>query len=137
MIAETIGAGGMGVVYRARRDDAEFHREVAIKVTGARLFAPEIERRFIEESKLAQINGTVAIRQGLIEKTLVYLEALSTDAGNSPPLMIDLIESYLVESLRHRRAFAGRARKELRVVPEIRISLARARKTRCRLGSSG
>ena len=42
----------MGAVYRARRDDGEFHREVAIKLVGGRLFAPEVERRFIEERRI-------------------------------------------------------------------------------------
>ena len=48
VLLEKIGQGGMGVVYRARRDDGEFQREVAIKLVGGRLFAPEAERRFIE-----------------------------------------------------------------------------------------
>jgi serine/threonine protein kinase len=42
----------MGVVYRARRDDGEFQREVAIKLVGGRLFAPEAERRFISERRI-------------------------------------------------------------------------------------
>lgn len=32
VLLENIGTGGMGSVYRARRDDGEFHREVAIKL---------------------------------------------------------------------------------------------------------
>ncbi|MEP7366168.1 MAG: serine/threonine-protein kinase [Acidobacteriota bacterium] len=47
-----IGEGGMGLVYRAVRDDGEFQREVAIKVVGGRFFAPEAERRFIEERRI-------------------------------------------------------------------------------------
>lgn len=52
LLLEKIGDGGMGTVYRARRDDGEFHREVAIKLVGGRLFAPEAERRFIEERRI-------------------------------------------------------------------------------------
>ena len=48
-IVAEIGHGGMGVVYRAVRDDGEFTRQVAIKVVGGRVFAPEAERRFIAE----------------------------------------------------------------------------------------
>jgi non-specific serine/threonine protein kinase/serine/threonine-protein kinase len=51
-IVELIGRGGMGDVYRARRDDGEFQREVAIKLVGGRLFAPEAERRFISERRI-------------------------------------------------------------------------------------
>ena len=49
LLMEKIGEGGMGVVYRANRDDGEFQREVAIKLVGGRLFALEAERRFIAE----------------------------------------------------------------------------------------
>ena len=52
VLLENIGTGGMGAVYRARRDDGEFHREVAIKLVGGRLFGPEAERRFIEERRI-------------------------------------------------------------------------------------
>ena len=51
-VMELIGQGGMGEVYRARRDDGEFQREVAIKLVGGRLFAPEGERRFISERRI-------------------------------------------------------------------------------------
>lgn len=51
-IVEVIGAGGMGVVYRARRSDGEFDRDVAIKFVGGRLVAHEAERRFIAERRI-------------------------------------------------------------------------------------
>ena len=51
-VVELIGRGGMGLVYRAYRDDGEFQREVAIKLVGGRLFAPEAERRFISERRI-------------------------------------------------------------------------------------
>jgi eukaryotic-like serine/threonine-protein kinase len=52
VLAEEIGHGGMGVVYRAVRDDGEFRRQVAIKLVGGRLFLPEAERRFIGERRI-------------------------------------------------------------------------------------
>lgn len=51
-LTDKVGEGGMGVVYRAVRDDGEFHREVAIKVVGGRLLAWEAERRFIQERQI-------------------------------------------------------------------------------------
>lgn len=51
-ILARIGQGGMGIVYRARRDDGQFQREVAIKLVAGRLFGPEAERRFITERRI-------------------------------------------------------------------------------------
>ncbi len=44
-----LGRGGMGTVYRAVRADGEISRPLALKVAGDRIFAPEAERRFIQE----------------------------------------------------------------------------------------
>ncbi len=51
-LLEELGRGGMGVVYRAERNDGEFRREVALKVAGGAVFGPESERRFIRERQL-------------------------------------------------------------------------------------
>src|SRR5260370_36870748 len=48
-IVEKIGHGGMGVVWRARRDDGEFHREVAMRLVGDRQIAPGADRRLMAE----------------------------------------------------------------------------------------
>ena len=75
-VVEKIGEGGMGVVYRAVRDDGEFQREVAIKVVGGRLFMPEAERRFIEERRiLARLDHPDVVRMidGDVAEGMRYL----------------------------------------------------------------
>ncbi len=47
------------------------------------------------QPKLAAINGTVALRKMAIERTLSYLEALASEASDSPPLMRELLDSYV------------------------------------------
>src|SRR5947209_7621135 len=76
VVTEMIGSGGMGIVYRARRDDGEFHREVAIKVVGQSHFAPEAERRFIEERRILAVldhPGIVRMIDGGISNGRRYL----------------------------------------------------------------
>ena len=51
-ILDEVGRGGMGVVFRAARADGEMTRQVAIKLAGGRMFAPEAERRFIRERQI-------------------------------------------------------------------------------------
>ncbi len=47
------------------------------------------------QPQLAGINGTVAIRKSLVEKTLIYLEALWKDSAGNRALTRELIESYV------------------------------------------
>jgi len=53
LLVEEIGAGGMGAVYRARREDGSFQQEVAVKLMRASLeLRPEAVRRFLEERQI-------------------------------------------------------------------------------------
>src|ERR1041385_4000873 len=91
-IVELIGRGGMGLVYRAYRDDGEFQREVAIKLVGGRLFAPEAERRFISERRILalldhpnivrMIDGGMAYGQRYLVMELVAGEAVTDYCAN-------------------------------------------------------
>jgi tetratricopeptide (TPR) repeat protein len=51
-IAALVGRGGMGAVYRAVRDDDEYHRQVAIKVVPRLLASPEAVARFRSERQI-------------------------------------------------------------------------------------
>ncbi len=53
LLVEEIGAGGMGAVYRARREDRNFQQEVAVKLMRASLeHRPEAVRRFLAERQI-------------------------------------------------------------------------------------
>jgi non-specific serine/threonine protein kinase/serine/threonine-protein kinase len=53
LLVEEIGAGGMGAVYRALREDENFKQEVAVKLMRASLeIRPEAVRRFLEERQI-------------------------------------------------------------------------------------
>lgn len=51
-ITGVLGRGGMGVVYRAHRDDEEFHKEAAIKVAAMGLLTPDLHDRFLRERQI-------------------------------------------------------------------------------------
>ncbi|HEY6847175.1 MAG TPA: serine/threonine-protein kinase [Terracidiphilus sp.] len=51
-IAEVLGRGGMGVVYRAIRADDEYNKEVAIKVVAFGLLTSEFRQRFLRERQI-------------------------------------------------------------------------------------
>ena len=51
-LLEVIGRGGMGIVYRAVRDDEEYDKEVAIKVALAVWASSDLRRRFLHERQI-------------------------------------------------------------------------------------
>src|SRR5579862_693645 len=51
-VVSIIGSGGMGAVYRATREDAEFAQEAALKVVAAGRMSASSERRFREERRI-------------------------------------------------------------------------------------
>ena len=51
-IIEVIGRGGMGVVYRAARDDESYRKEVAIKLIDPGMRSDEILKRFCAERQI-------------------------------------------------------------------------------------
>ena len=51
-ITGILGRGGMGIVYRAIRDDDQYRKEVAIKVAAFGLFTPDLHQRFLRERQI-------------------------------------------------------------------------------------
>ncbi|MBY0375894.1 MAG: protein kinase, partial [Bryobacteraceae bacterium] len=51
-ITGRVAQGGMGIVYRARRDDGEFDQEVALKVISGALASRDAERMFLRERQI-------------------------------------------------------------------------------------
>lgn len=52
LIEAEIGRGGMGTVYRARRDDGVYSQTVAIKLIRPELASPQLRRRFDSERRI-------------------------------------------------------------------------------------
>ena len=57
-VVERIGRGGMGDVYRAVRDDGQYHQDVALKVVRPGLASPALLKRFRHEAEiLGRLHG--------------------------------------------------------------------------------
>src|SRR5215203_547449 len=94
-LLRTIGSGGMGTVYLARREDEHYQRDVAIKVLRSSLATTQAFHRFIAERQiLAQLEHPNIAR---------LYDGGSTDDGR-PYLVMELIEGMPVDQYcdRHR-----------------------------------
>jgi Tol biopolymer transport system component len=90
-----LGYGGMGAVYRATRDDAEFQQQVAIKLVRAAMQSPETLQRFKQERQilahLAHPNIARLLDGGSTADGIPYLvmefiegEAITARCGRQP-----------------------------------------------------
>lgn len=82
-IACELGAGGMGVVFLAERDDGDFEQTVAVKLLGKGLFSKAIRERFFQERK---------ILAALRHKNIAALIDGGTTAEGIPFLIMEYIE---------------------------------------------
>jgi len=98
------GHGGMGAVYRASRDDAEFRQQVAIKLVRAAAESPDTLRRFRQERQiLAQLSHPNIAR---------LLDGGSTTEG-VPYLVMEFIEGEPITGWCDRRSLGVEQRLRL------------------------
>jgi serine/threonine protein kinase len=104
-LIEALGEGGMGVVYRAARDDREYTRDVAIKILRMGLGSPHAIARFRDERQiLARLDHPGIVRlldggrtdDGLPYLVMEHLRGVSItryarDRGLSVPDRVRLI----------------------------------------------
>jgi Tol biopolymer transport system component len=107
-----VGHGGMGAVYRASRDDAEFHQLVAIKLVRVAAESPSTLRRFRQERQiLARLSHPNIAR---------LLDGGSTPEG-VPYLVMEFIEGQPITTWcdRHSLGVEERLRLFLRVCEAV------------------
>jgi hypothetical protein len=96
-----LGEGGMGAVYLAERDDAQFAHQVAIKILSHAVGSPQAIARFRDERQ---------ILAGLKHPHIVrLLDGGSTD-DQLPYLVMEHIEGTTITRYAHDRALSVRAR---------------------------
>jgi tRNA A-37 threonylcarbamoyl transferase component Bud32 len=103
-LTEKLGEGGMGAVYLAQRDDAQFTHRVAIKILSRAIDSPEAVARFRDERQ---------ILAALEHRNIVRLhDGGSTDDGR-PYLVMEYIEGKTITKYADHHALSIRARIEL------------------------
>ncbi|MCZ2149787.1 MAG: serine/threonine protein kinase [Bryobacterales bacterium] len=98
-ITGELGRGGMGVVYRAERDDGQFARPVAIKFVSLLAAGGEAWRRFEREKR---------ILAGLRHPNIAELLDAGVSEEGTPYIVMELVEGVAIDAYcRERRLSAG------------------------------
>lgn len=103
-IEELIGAGGMGDVYRAARDDAEYHAEVAIKIMRGDVCNPLAEQRFRTERQ---------ILAALDHPNIACLFDGGTTPSGMPYVVMELVAGESIDAYCEARKLSTRERVKL------------------------
>jgi eukaryotic-like serine/threonine-protein kinase len=115
-IESKLGAGGMGVVYKAV--DSHLDRTVAIKVLGATAVSAEREKRFVQEAKAAS---------SLNHANIVTIYDIDTQEVDGKPVHYIAMEYVAGETLDHLIGRKGlRVRTALKYAAQIADALAAA-----------
>jgi serine/threonine-protein kinase len=118
VIREELGRGGMGVVFRAERDDGQVRQEVAIKVLLGRELEPETLRRFLLERELVASFAHPHIAR--------LFDAGETDTG-APFYVMELVHGEPITRYCDRRRTSLRDRLELFLVVCAAVQYAHGR----------
>jgi len=100
-IVREIGRGGMGVVYEAARDDAEFERRVAIKVLPAAWSASALVERFRFERR---------VLAGLDHPSIARLLDGGTTEDGVPYYVMEYVDGRPIDAWCHERRLTVRQR---------------------------
>jgi len=103
-IVEMLGVGGMGDVYKAVRDDDQYHAEVAIKLMRADVRNPLSEQRFKSERQ---------ILASLDHRNIARLLDGGTTAGGLPYVVMELVTGLSIDSYCDEKALSVRDRVQL------------------------
>ena len=103
-IVREIGRGGMGVVYEAERDDAEFERRVAIKVLPAAWAAPALAERFRFERQ---------VLAGLDHPNIARLLDAGTTEDGVPYFVMEYVDGARIDVWCREQALTIRQRVEV------------------------
>src|SRR6202140_2216409 len=115
-IESKLGAGGMGVVYKAV--DSRLDRTAAIKILGASAFSAEREKRFVQEAKAAS---------SLNHANIVTIYDIDTQEVDGKPIHYIAMEYVAGETLDHVIGRKGLAvRTALKYAAQIADALAAA-----------
>jgi eukaryotic-like serine/threonine-protein kinase len=98
---ELLGAGGMGAVYLATRDDGELRHQVAVKVVAGVLWSPALDERFRRERQiLAELQHPYIAR---------FLDGGLT-ADGAPYLVMEYVDGQRIDTWCDERRLSIRAR---------------------------
>jgi len=87
-LIERVGTGGMGVVYRARRVDGRFERDVAVKVIRALGDPAELRQRFSREQR---------ILARLVHPSIARLYDAGTTGDGTPYLVMEFVRGQPID----------------------------------------
>ena len=103
-VLRTLGSGGGGVVYLARRADGEYHKHVAIKVSRRGLANEQARRRFLSERQ---------ILAGLEHPNIARLWDGGTTSDGRPYIVMEAVDGPSIDVYCRQHGLSIRQRLEL------------------------